>query len=267
LNFESVRTACERAKRIPSEQNSFRRLRLDQWLSQETRFIDMADWDRCAGVVDLAAAKELTWYGGLDLSTKLDVTALVLVSLTGDGRFNVLPHFWIPKDNLSDRSNQESAKYRQWADKGLITLTEGNEVDFAAVRRRLNDLRDKEGLWIEKVGFDPWNARQLCQQLTEDGFQMIEIGQRYQHLSEPTKELQAALVGGRVRHGGDPVLRWMADCMTVQQDVNGNVRPVKPNRLKTSKRIDGVVALVMAMCLAMMNQNDRVNYTGLRSVG
>jgi phage terminase large subunit-like protein len=102
LNLESVRGACERAKRIPSEQNSFRRLRLDQWLSQETRFIDMADWDRCAGVVDLAAAKELTWYGGLDLSTKLDVTALVLVSLTGDGRFNVLPHFWIPKDNLSE---------------------------------------------------------------------------------------------------------------------------------------------------------------------
>ncbi len=106
-----------RAKRIPSEQNSFRRLRLKQWLSQETRFIDMADWDRCSGVVDLAAAKELTWYGGLDLSTKLDVTALVLVSLSSDGRFNVLPHFWIPKDNLSDRSNQESAKYRHGADK------------------------------------------------------------------------------------------------------------------------------------------------------
>lgn len=91
------------------------------------------------------------------------MTALVLVSLSGNGCFNVLPHFWIPNDNLSDRSNQESAKYRQWADNGLITLTEGNEVDFAAVRRRLNDLRDKDGLWIEKIGFDPWCARQLSQ--------------------------------------------------------------------------------------------------------
>jgi len=269
LNLESVRAACERAKRIPSEQNSFRRLRLNQWVKQETRFISMADWDACSAVIDLPAAKDLTWYAGLDLSTKLDVTALVLVALDGAGFFNVLPYFWVPRDNLSDRSNQESAKYRLWADKGLITLTEGSEVDFGAVRKRLNELREEGGLHIKQVGFDPWGARQLSQQLEEDGFLMVEIAQTYQHLSEPTKELQAAVVGGRVRHGGHPVLRWMADCMTVKSDINGNVRPVKPDRLKTSKRIDGIVALVMAMSRAMVDDSKPSVYDerGVRWLG
>jgi phage terminase large subunit-like protein len=197
----------------------------------------------------------LICYAGLDLSTKLDVTALVLVALDAAGFFNVLPYFWVPRDNLSDRSNQESAKYRLWADKGLITLTEGSEVDFGAVRKRLNELREEGGLRIKQVGFDPWGARQLSQQLEEDGFLMVEIAQTYQHLSEPTKELQAAVVGGRVRHGGHPVLRWMSDCMTVKSDINGNVRPVKPNRLKTSKRVDGIVALAMAMSRAILDDS------------
>ena len=111
-------------------------------------------------------------------------------------------------------------------------------------------------------------AQQLAQQLTEDGFQMIEVSQTYRHLSEPTKELQSAVVDGKLRHGGHPVLRWMADCMTVKQDLNGNVRPVKPERLKSSKRIDGMVALIMAMSRAMTDDSPRsiYNYQGLRWV-
>jgi phage terminase large subunit-like protein len=267
LNLESVRAACERAKRIPSEQNSFRRLRLNQWLKQETRFIDMAAWDACAEPIDMASAKGLTWYAGLDLSTKLDITALVLVAKDGADFFNILPFFWLPEDNMQDRSNQEASKYRQWSSKGLITLTEGNVVDFAAVRRRLNELRDETGLDIRQVAFDPWGATQLAQQLTEDGFQMIEVGQTFRHLSEATKELQSSIVHGNVRHGGHPVLRWMADCMTVKSDINGNVRPVKPDRLKSSKRIDGIVALVLAMSRATVDDSDRNNYVEVRSVG
>ena len=268
LNLDSVRAACERAKRLPSEQNSFRRLRLNQWVKQETRFIDMAAWDACATPVDLGAAKDLTWYAGLDLSTKLDVTALVLVAQDGGGAFNILPYFWVPRDNLNDRPNQESVMYRHWADKSLIHLTGGNVVDFAAVRRKINELRDEAGLHIRQIAFDPWGATQMSQQLAEDGFEMVEVGQTFRHLSEPTKELQSSLVEGKVRHGGHPVLRWMADCMTVKSDINSNVRPVKPDRLKSSKRIDGIVAAIMAMDRVIRNEGDgTITYTGLRSVG
>jgi phage terminase large subunit-like protein len=267
LSLESVRAACERAKRVPSEQNSFRRLRLNQWTKQEVRFIDMGDWDACSEPIDLAAAKDLTWYAGLDLSTRLDLTALVLVARDGSGTYNLLPYFWLPKENIQDRPNQESAKYRIWADQGLITLTEGNVVDYEAVRQRLNQLRST-GLQIKEIAFDPWSATQLAQQLTEDGFETVEVGQTFRHLSEATKEMQASIVHANVRHGGHPVLRWMADCMTVRTDINGNVRPVKPDRLRGSKRIDGIVAAVMGIGRAMVVDSSRSVYLdrGLRYV-
>lgn len=264
LRIDAVRAAAERAKRLPSEQNSFRRLRLNQWVNQETRFIDMADWDRCSGPVDLGAIKNLPCYAGLDLSTKLDVTALVLAFLDGNGVFHLLPHFWLPSDNMQDRPNMESSKYRQWAQKGLLNLTQGNVIDYSSIRRRLNELRDQAGLKIREVAFDPWNAAQFAQGLQEDGFLPVEVRQGYRTLSEPTKELQSALVDGKVRHGGHPVLRWMADCMTVRSDDNGNVRPVKPDRLKSSKRIDGIVAAIMAMSRALANASQVNHYESRR---
>ena len=94
----------------------------------------MSDWDACDNPVDLTAAQDLNWYAGLDLSTKLDVTALVLVARAESGTYHLVPFFWLPKDNIRDRPNQESVKYRMWAEKGLLTLTEGNVVDFGAVR-------------------------------------------------------------------------------------------------------------------------------------
>ena len=267
LNLESVRAACERAKRLPAEQNSFRRLRLNQWLKQEIRFVDMRAWDACAGPVDLKDLKGTPCYAGLDLSTKLDVTALVLVFRDDNSVFHVVPFFWLPAENV-DRSYQESMAYQRWANQGLITLTEGNVIDFSAVRKKLTELRDEAGIDIRQVAFDPWNAQQLAQQLMEDGFKMIEVRQTFNHLSEPTKELQSAVVDQKLRHGGHLVLRWMADCLTVRQDINGNVRPVKPERLKSSKRIDGMVALIMAMSRAIVSDDSRSVYEqrGLRVI-
>ena len=129
-------------------------------------------------------------------------------------------------------------------------------IDYGAVRDRLNEFRD-QNLDIREVAFDPWNATQFAQHLQEDGFIAVEVAQNFRHLSEATKELQSAAMQGNLRHGGHPVLRWMADCMTVKQDSNGNVRPVKPDRLKHSKRIDGVVASVMAISRAMVRGGEQ----------
>jgi phage terminase large subunit-like protein len=170
LDIRAVREEYNRACRLPSEQNSFRRLRLNQWVSQETRFIDMADWDRCNGLVNIAELKDLPCYAGLDLSTKLDVTALVLVFLDGHGCFHLLPSFWLPEENLTNRSNQETAKYRMWKQQGYLHTTPGNVIDYEAVRVRLQELRDQAELNIREVAFDPWNANQLAQQLQADGF-------------------------------------------------------------------------------------------------
>lgn len=252
MRIEDIRKEFDDARRRPEQQNTFRRLRLNQWVNQETRAIDMTDWDAGAKVVDIRDVKNLSWYAAIDLSTKLDITALVLVARDDNGSFHVRPWFWLPADNLRDRPNQEFTKYRAWADRGLLTLTEGNVVDYASVRRRLIELRDVGGLRIGQVGFDPWNAAHLAQELQEDGFEMVEIRQGYRTLSEPTKELLSAIVSHRISHGGNPVLRWMADCVSIRQDENGNVRPVKPDRNKSGKRIDGIVALIMAMSRAIV---------------
>jgi phage terminase large subunit-like protein len=256
LDIRAVREEYNRACRLPSEQNSFRRLRLNQWVAQETRFIDMADWDKCNGPVNLDELCHLPCYAGLDLSTKLDITALVLVFLDGDGRFHLFPTFWLPEENLGNRPNQETAKYKVWKEQGYLRTTRGNVIDYGAVRDRLNEFRD-QNLDIREVAFDPWNATQFAQHLQEDGFTAVEIPQNFRHLSEATKELQSAAMQGNLRHGGHPVLRWMADCMTVKQDSNGNVRPVKPDRLKHSKRIDGVVAGVMGIARAMVRGGEQ----------
>lgn len=252
IRIEDIRAEFDDARRRPEQQNTFRRLRLNQWVNQEVRAVDMAEWDDGAKPIDPVESKNLTWYAGIDLSTKRDITALCLVSRDDNGTFRILPWFWLPADNLRDRPNQEFTKYRTWADKGLLTLTEGNEVDYEAVRKRLRDLKEKAGLKIHQVGFDPWNATHLAQELASDGFEMVEIRQGYRTLSEPTKELLAALGARRIQHGGHPVLRWMADCLSIRQDENGNVRPVKPDRLKSRKRIDGIVAMVMGMSRAML---------------
>lgn len=253
LRIETVREEFEVARRRPSEQNSFRRLRLNQWVSQETRWIDIADWDACAGIVDLRELKGLTWYGGLDLSTKLDVTAFVLVARDGSGVFHVLPYFWVPRDNMQDRPNVEAEKYRTWEKQGLITATLGNEVDFNAVRDRIVELG--KVLNIAEIMFDQRFATQLSQQLGEDGFTMVNFAQNYSQYTEPCIEFESAVKNHRIRHSGHPVLRWMVDCVTVIQRPDGSIKPVKPSRLKTRKRIDGVVATIMGLARAMVGQS------------
>lgn len=269
LRLASVREEHERALRHVSEQNSFRRLRLNQWVSQETRWIDMEDWDRCGRLQDpeigrawetwvrseLAELAGCTWYAGLDLSSKLDVTAFVLTCRDSSDRFHVVPYFWIPADNLTDRPHMETAKYREWIKHGLMTATAGNAVDFQAVRRRITELSRQ--LRIGQIAFDPAFATETAQKLGESGLTMVDCRQGYKTFTEPMREFEAAVRDGRLLHGGNPVLRWMVDCSKVKQDASGMIRPVKPDRRKSGKRIDGVVAALMAMSRALLDNSNR----------
>jgi phage terminase large subunit-like protein len=252
LNIESVRSACERAKRMPSEQNSFRRLRLNQWVKQETRWIDLADWDRCAGDVDIKDFKDMACYGGLDLSTTTDLSAFVLLFKDENGNHYAFPHFWIPEANVR-RSAGEALKLAEWVRRGFIHTTPGNVIDYDFIRKRVNELGEE--FRIRQIAHDPWNATQLAIQLAGDGFEMVATRQGFASLSAPTKELERLVLDGRLRHGGHPVLRWMADCCSVKQDAVGNIKLVKPDRQKSSKRIDGISALVMAVDRCSRNEN------------
>jgi phage terminase large subunit-like protein len=264
LGIDKVKEEFERAMSNPAQQNSFRRLRLCQWVGQETRYLPMEDWAACGEPFNIDDFAGKPCFAGLDLSSTQDITAFVMVFEHND-LFYWIAHFWLPEFELQKRARRDRVPYDIWAAQGLIHTTPGNQVDYQYVRQTIRDLAKIYD--IREVGYDRWNATQIVQQLTDDGMNMIPIGQGYQSMSAPTKELLRHVMSHRMRHGDNPILRWMADCLAVKQDTADGVKPAKADRRRTSKRIDGIVAGVNAIArLIVATPEEGITYTGLRSV-
>jgi len=267
LKLDYLEQECRRAQQTPAYQNTFRRLHLNQWSRQETRWLPLASWDACAEPVDAEALRGHDCYAGLDLASTTDIAALVLVfprveeeaqveTTEGDtqsiGRvaFDVLPYFWVPKDTMTERSRIDRVPYDLWAEQGYIQATEGNVIDYRAIMATLDELAQAYN--IREIGFDRWGATQLIQDMQEGGLEVVPIGQGFASMSAPTKELLNVVLGRRLRHGAHPVLRWMADNMVVSTDPAGNI---KPNKAKSSEKIDGMVALIMGLDRATRHEH------------
>lgn len=239
---EFLAQECEVAKSTPAYQNTFRRLYLNQWVQQESRWIDMAAWDACNGALPNLSGR--LCYGGLDLASTTDIAALVLAfppEREGEPLY-LLPIFWIPQEAMIERERRDRAPYATWVRQGLVEATPGNVIDYAYIRQRINELAAEYNL--REIAFDPWNATQLSVQLQDDGIQMIAMRQGFASLSAPSKELLRLVMSRGVAHGGHPVLRWMADNVTVKSDPAGNI---KPDKARSTNRIDGIVAAIMAL--------------------
>jgi phage terminase large subunit-like protein len=260
-DLDEMRSLAHKAKEIPALQNTFRRLYLNQWTEQAERWIDMAAWDAChrQGDTDWRGLREAmkgrTCLGALDLSSRTDLTGLALVFEGEDDDMAVVPFFWVPEEGAAKRSRTDRVPYEQWIREGLITPTSGNVVDQGFIRKEINKLAAEYRL--TELGFDPWNASKLSLELTDDGIQVVEMRQGFRSLSEATKHLGALVTSRRLKHGGHPVLRWMASNMVVRQDPNGNLAPDKS---KVTERIDGIVALIMAIAVALVHQDHEPQY-------
>ena len=254
---ESLFEECTRSKSIPSSQNVFRRFRLNQWMSPVTRWILPEKWEACTGeLLYLELAERLRGrkcYGGLDLANSVDIAAFVMVFIPEkpDDPIDVLSTFWMPQDVALDaeKIRRDRVPYDTWVDDKWVNATEGNIIDYGCVRRDIEDLRDKYE--IEQIGYDPWNATELALKMEDEGFTMVPIRQGVISLNEPTKNLSKLVVAGKLRHGGHPVMRWMANNLIVRTDSNGNV---KPDREKSRQKIDGMAALIMALDRALRNE-------------
>jgi len=244
---------CAVAKETPSFQNTYRRLYLNQWTEQEVRFLDMHQYDACDGEAKLVPGAP-TW-AGLDLSTTTDISALVLVQRTDGGGYVVEPHFWIPAESIIRRSRKDKVPYDAWKRDGYVTATPGNVIDYEFIRKRINELSKK--YMMVGIAYDNWNATSTALQLKADGREMREFGQGFADMNEPTKELERLVIDGNIRHGGNPVLRWMASNVTVRHDAAENIRP---DKLKSTDRIDGLVALIMAIGLEMVHSRLHSRY-------
>ena len=234
----------KRAEESVTEQNAIRRLYLNQWVHQDVRWLDMRAWAECSGEADPPAGARC--WGGLDLGSTVDLTAFVLVFPSEDGEsYDILPHFYMPEKSAQRRERTDNVPYRAWAEAGLVTLTPGNQTDYAFVRKDMADLADRYDL--EEVAFDRWGSTKLVHDLEEDGHTVVEFGQGYASMSGPTKELERLVLAGKLRHGGHELLRWNAGNCVAQSDPHENVKLVKD---KSTGRIDGMIALVMALARA-----------------
>jgi phage terminase large subunit-like protein len=250
-SLEEMRTLCGKAQETPAIEMTFRRLYLNQWTTSAQRWMPMDKWDECGLPFDDKSLIGQTCYAGLDLAATTDLTALSLVFANGND-YKVIMRFWIPGDTARENERKDRVNYSLWARQGFIRLTEGNVIDYEYIRRELNDLRAIYK--IREVAFDRWGAAKLVQDLQNDMFTVVPFGQGYASMTAPTKELMTLVLGHKLHHGGHPILRWNADNMVVTQDPAGNL---KPDKAKATQKIDGVVALIMALDRATRNQEPK----------
>ena len=252
ITIDKVRDAYHKALETPADENMFRQLRLNQWVKQSIRWMPMDKWDECGGNIDPYELEGRACYAGLDLSSTSDLTTLVLVfpPRYENESYMVLPFFWLLEDTLALRVRRDHVIYDQWERQGFIQTTEGNVVHYGAIEKFICELGERYN--IREISYDRWNATMMVQTLEDDGFTMIPFGQGFRDMSPPTKELMRIVLEHRLNHGGHPVLRWNFDNAYVRTDPAGNL---KLDKEKSTEKIDGAVALVMALDRAMKNQN------------
>ena len=244
IKIDRVRDAYKEALENPAEENVFRQLRLDQWVGSTVAWIPEHVYDKGDIPIDMEKLKGRDCYAGLDLSSTSDITAFVMVfppKAEGEN-YIVLPHFWLPRETLQLRVRRDHVPYDVWEKQGLFHITEGNVVDYNFVRKTINEL-GKE-YHICEIGVDRWNATQLITDLDGDGFVMVPIGMGFKDMSPGMKELYKLLLEGKITHGGNPILRWMAGNVVAEIDAAENI---KPSKKKATEKIDGIVALIMGL--------------------
>lgn len=256
VGIDKVKAACESAKQNPAEENTFRQLRLNQWVKQAVRWMPMEKWDRCAFATSEDDLRGRVCYGGLDLSSTTDITAFVLVFPPEDeeDKYHILPNFWIPEDNIDLRVNRDHVPYDIWQKQGYLNTTEGNVVHYGFIENFIEKLGTKYN--IREIAFDRWGAVQMVQNLEGMGFTVVPFGQGFKDMSPPTKELMKLVLEERIAHGGHPVLRWMMDNIFIRTDPAGNI---KPDKEKSTEKIDGAVATIMALDRAIRHQGENIN--------
>jgi phage terminase large subunit-like protein len=250
---------------------SFKRYYLNLWDQRENRAIDMLKWDASAG--DWLAAGlmpkrpeetirslphdllarfvERPCWAGVDLSMTTDLSAVSFVFPRHDGGFDVLPFFWLPATGVRKREVHDGMPYRRWVEQGFLEVSSllPDVVDYEDIEARLE--------WgarvfnLQEICFDPWNSRQISASMVKKGFTCIEIRQGFAMLSEASKKLLELVVAGKLHHGAHPVLRWNASCLT-KKEYNDNLMFTKPERGRSSSRIDGISATVNALVRAIV---------------
>lgn len=286
VKHDAIESECADAIAEPRKRNDFLRYHLNRWVNQATAWIPVDWWDACAGRLPSdEQLRELPVFGGLDMSQKYDLTAFVLAfakpidgpaitvevktldenekpavrSVSLNVELTWIPFFWLPEATLRERVKQDRVPYDQWQKAGLLRVTEGDVIDYDRVLADITgELTTRfPRLKGAEIGYDPAFATDVALKLATKGYRTIELLQNYKYLSEPSHIVEALIKAKRVHHDGHRLLRWNWENVAVRSDDAGRIRPVKPKR--HAKRIDGVVAGVMATSRAVFGEVEPVS--------
>jgi phage terminase large subunit-like protein len=271
VKVKDLTRQIDEAREMPAQQNAIRRLRLNEWTEQSTRWLDMGVWDEGGPSPSLPGAqlrseldaleRELEHrecFGGLDLARVNDLSAFVLLfppraelqpRVLAD-RWIALCRFWVPEDDIARRSRRDRVPYEVWRDQGFLTATPGNATDFAFIESEIIKLASRFD--IREIAFDRTFAGEIVQNLQNEGLTLVEYGQGFLSMAAPTAELARLSVSRKLWHNANPLLRWNASNVSVRQDPAGNL---KPDKERSIERIDGISALINALGRALMRDS------------
>ena len=256
LRKEYMQRESQRAMDVPSYQNTFKRLMLNIWTDSQTAWIGPKEWEACEGEIDLEKLKGKQCWAGLDLASTRDISALVLL-FKEDEKFIMLPFFFIPEENAKKRSERDKVDYMIWIKQDYIIATPGDVADYNFIKKKIMDLGLEYN--IQSIAYDRWNASQLVVDLTSEGVPMAPFGQGFLSMSAPTKELEKVILSEQIIHDGNPVMSWMLSNIALTEDAAGNI---KPNKAKSTEKIDGIVSLVMSLGEYMTEEDLNSVYDG-----
>lgn len=243
VSEEFYRRECEEAQANPAYENTFRRLYLNQWTEQATRWLSLDRWQQCSSPRPQLEGRKC-WLG-VDLSSVKDVTAVVAAFPLDNGQIWIEPFYFVPEEGIRRRAKKDGVPYDLWAQQGLIFATPGDSVDYDYVRMRINEMYDRYDLQL--VLLDPWNAQGIAADLERDAIPREFFRQSYQMMSPAAKSFEIAVLQKQIAHGANPVTDWMVGNVAIESDPTGNIRPSKK---RSTEKIDGVVAAIMAFSVA-----------------
>ena len=235
-----------KAMQLPSAVNNFKTKHLNEWVNADTSWMDMRAWDACANPdLDIESFIGQPCWIGLDLASKTDIAALVMVFQHPEiaDAYAVFGKYYLPEDTVNAAGNSQ---YSGWMRSARLTVTPGNVIDFSWIEADLSDLVSRFA--VQAVAFDPFQATQLSTRMLSEGLPMIELRPTVLNFSEPMKTLEALVLQKKLIHDGDPVLSWMASNVVAHLDAKDNIYPRKE---RAENKIDGIVALIMAISRAI----------------
>lgn len=247
-SLEKMQELAAKAQQIPRLENDFRRLYLNQHTQQTTRWIRMNDWvETAVDHVDFDPTKPV--YMGLDLASTRDLTACAMVQKTKDGGYAAKWKFWLPRQRMREIEDNDRVPHTVWNRQGWIDSAGEQAIDYQVIETWIKEAAEQYN--VQLIGFDPWNALQTANNLERSGRELVKISQGFAGLTGPSKELERVLSARCFVHEDNPVAEWCANNVEIQTDPGGNIRPKRPDSQQSRKKIDGIVALIMAIAVAM----------------